>query len=253
MRKEQSGTQTGHGDAEIGVRIASLIESDFDSFSDVMISAFFREFPHSESTSLSHMALKTWTRDEMADLLACLRGEEPLEPQDIIYAGDIQVRVSPLFQPLVSHMETWLFIARTVAAYIWPHFAEHPVEAQRALAEVERATLKVMRVNMRHFIDTRLVAGSISQSWGVGFEAGARAGVSIDASSPRAAAALAGLTQREYEIARLVAKGKTNGEIAADLGIARNTVKNHLARAFDKLNVNTRTELTRRAIDLGIC
>ena len=44
-------------------------------------------------------------------------------------------------------------------------------------------------------------------------------------------------------------QGKTNGEIASSLGIARNTVKNHLARLYDKTGINNRTELTRWAIE----
>lgn len=60
------------------------------------------------------------------------------------------------------------------------------------------------------------------------------------------------LTPREREVARMVATGKTNGEIADALGIAQNTVKNHLARIYDKLNVNTRTELARWAMDNGV-
>ena len=46
----------------------------------------------------------------------------------------------------------------------------------------------------------------------------------------------------------LIVDGKTNGEIVGLLSISQNTVKNHVARIFDKYNVNTRTELVSKAL-----
>ncbi len=49
-----------------------------------------------------------------------------------------------------------------------------------------------------------------------------------------------GLTDREVEVLRMVAIGKTNGETASILGISARTVQNHLANAYDKLGVSSR-------------
>lgn len=51
------------------------------------------------------------------------------------------------------------------------------------------------------------------------------------------------LTPRETEIAYLVAEGKTNREISEMLFITEGTVKNHLTRVLDKLNLRDRTQL----------
>lgn len=51
------------------------------------------------------------------------------------------------------------------------------------------------------------------------------------------------LTARELEIATLVAQGLTNGEIAAQLWITQNTVKQALKRMFKKLGVSARAEM----------
>ncbi len=51
------------------------------------------------------------------------------------------------------------------------------------------------------------------------------------------------LTKREVEIALLVAKGKSNKEISRELFIAEGTVKNHLTRILDKLELENRTQL----------
>lgn len=51
------------------------------------------------------------------------------------------------------------------------------------------------------------------------------------------------LTQREVQIARLVACGLTNAEIGREFWISQNTVKQALKKMFLKLNVASRTEM----------
>jgi DNA-binding NarL/FixJ family response regulator len=50
-----------------------------------------------------------------------------------------------------------------------------------------------------------------------------------------------GLTEREVEVLRLVAAGKTNPEIAAHLVLSEKTVGRHLSNIFNKIDVTTRT------------
>jgi DNA-binding NarL/FixJ family response regulator len=60
------------------------------------------------------------------------------------------------------------------------------------------------------------------------------------------------LTPREIEVARLVAKGLTNKEIADKLCIADGTVKIHLHNIYEKAKIGRRSELVRFADDYGL-
>ncbi|GAA1896320.1 response regulator [Asanoa iriomotensis] len=61
-----------------------------------------------------------------------------------------------------------------------------------------------------------------------------------------------GLSAREVEVLRLVAEGRSNGEIARALHISEATVKTHLLRAFAKLGVNDRTAAVTTAMAAGL-
>ena len=58
-----------------------------------------------------------------------------------------------------------------------------------------------------------------------------------------------GLTPREAEVLLWVAQGKANADVATILGMSEKTVKIHMGRVFDKLNVETRTAAARTAIE----
>jgi DNA-binding NarL/FixJ family response regulator len=59
------------------------------------------------------------------------------------------------------------------------------------------------------------------------------------------------LTRREQQILSLIAGGTSNKGIARALGVSSNTVKFHLAAAFEKLDVTTRAEAVAEAIRRG--
>jgi DNA-binding NarL/FixJ family response regulator len=63
---------------------------------------------------------------------------------------------------------------------------------------------------------------------------------------------LAALTPREEEILKLLATGESNKEIGKRLFVAEQTVKNHVASIFRKLQVNDRTRAALLAVKLGL-
>ena len=60
------------------------------------------------------------------------------------------------------------------------------------------------------------------------------------------------LTARETEILKYIAQGYLNKQIAAELGISEQTIKNHVTSILRKLNANARTEAVVVAIKQGL-
>jgi predicted ATPase/DNA-binding CsgD family transcriptional regulator len=69
---------------------------------------------------------------------------------------------------------------------------------------------------------------------------------------PPVPAAVAGLSAREQELVTLVARGRTDAQIAAELFISPRTVSSHLDRIRDKTGARRRVDLTRLALTAGL-
>ena len=60
------------------------------------------------------------------------------------------------------------------------------------------------------------------------------------------------LTVRECSIVEFISYGRSNKEIARELGIAPETIKSHLKRIFQKLSAKSRAQAVIRAQSLGV-
>lgn len=60
------------------------------------------------------------------------------------------------------------------------------------------------------------------------------------------------LTRREVEVLRLLARGRTNDEIARILVISHNTVANHVSRILAKTGATNRTAAAAEAVRMGL-
>jgi DNA-binding NarL/FixJ family response regulator len=66
----------------------------------------------------------------------------------------------------------------------------------------------------------------------------------VEALSRAASRIAGGLTPRELEVVRLVAAGKSNRAIAADLCLSEKTVARHVSNIFAKLDISSRAAAT---------
>lgn len=131
---------------------------------------------------------------------------------------------------------------------IWQEL-EAPYEAERVRVLIGHACQELgdHDTAQAHFD----AAGSVFERLGAAVDLRA---VSSRAVSSRADAAtpVAALTQREVEVLGLVAAGKTNRQIAADLAISEHTVARHLSNIFNKLGVTSRTAASAFAFKHGL-
>jgi DNA-binding NarL/FixJ family response regulator len=70
--------------------------------------------------------------------------------------------------------------------------------------------------------------------------------------APRPPARLDGITGREREVLTLIARGRSNAEIAADLHLSLTTVKTHVGRLLVKLRARDRVQLVIAAYERGL-
>ncbi len=73
-----------------------------------------------------------------------------------------------------------------------------------------------------------------------------------ETTAPRPQPLVVPLSERELEVLRLVADGRSNREIAAAVFLAEGTVKNHVTNVLGKLGARDRTQAALRARDLGL-
>jgi DNA-binding NarL/FixJ family response regulator len=71
-------------------------------------------------------------------------------------------------------------------------------------------------------------------------------------SAPAPLGDLSGLTPRELEVLRLMARGLSNAELAAHLTLSEATVKTHVARILGKLGLRDRVQAVVLAYETGL-
>ncbi|MFV0259994.1 MAG: response regulator [Acidimicrobiales bacterium] len=83
-------------------------------------------------------------------------------------------------------------------------------------------------------------------------EPGVDGGTSASPGARAARTAVQLLTDRERDVLMLMGRGRSNGEIAADMFVAETTVKTHVGRIFAKLGARDRTQAVITAYEAGL-
>lgn len=115
-------------------------------------------------------------------------------------------------------------------------------------------TSRLVVMSERQSVPARLIqtvraSGFVSKAWGLEeIVAAVRlAGLGLGLAPPELSGDVPRLTAREEQVMTMIARGETNDQIAVDLRLSPNTVKQHASSAYRKLDAHNRTEAVRRA------
>ena len=137
--------------------------------------------------------------------------------------------------------------------------ADHPRTAVLVLSMLEddASIFEAMRAGARGFLLKEATLDDIARALeavagGQAIFGGAAAGrILASLAAPARPGGVAGLTEREEEVLRLLAQGLTNAAIAERLSVSDKTVRNHVSNIFSKLGVSDRAAAVARAKDAG--
>jgi LuxR family maltose regulon positive regulatory protein len=128
-----------------------------------------------------------------------------------------------------------------------------------ARARAELGLIELADVAARHSVELASLAGDApalrsAQATLARIKPRLAAGAASSQSSshPAAAISVETLTAREIEVLRLVALGRSNSQIAAELFVTVGTVKSHLHTVAGKLGAANRVEAVARGRELGL-
>src|SRR3954463_15366879 len=180
-----------------------------------------------------------------------------VDPHELITWG---LRTVLTQQPWVERclQATDLAQASVLAARYNPHviLLDGTLADEREMRTLQHASPSSRLVIMteRQSVPARLLqgvraCGFISKAWGIEeIVAAVRlAGLGLGLAPPELAGNVPQLTPREEQVLSAIARGETNEQIADDLSLSPNTVKQHASSAYRKLHAHNRTEAVRRA------
>jgi DNA-binding CsgD family transcriptional regulator len=98
----------------------------------------------------------------------------------------------------------------------------------------------------------RITLEAVPRAGSAEHPAGVVVGAASKPTAPTRAGSAHGLSAREIEVLRLVAAGRSNGEIAERLFITRKTAGVHVTHILNKLGVSNRVEAAMAAARLGL-
>jgi DNA-binding NarL/FixJ family response regulator len=159
--------------------------------------------------------------------------ERCLQATDLTQAGVLATRYSP-------HV---IMVDGSLADDDGMRTLQRASPASRLLVMTERQAVP------QRLLQTLRACGFVSKAWGIEeIVAAVRlAGLGLGLAPPELAGKTPQLTLREEQVLSRIAQGETNDQIANDLRLSPNTVKQHASSAYRKLDAHNRTEAVRRA------
>lgn len=264
-----SGQPAADRGAALG--LAELLRANVELCARELERSYVREYPRSQANFMPRGPIMDWSRSAVLSMADALETGDlsaltyPNMPGDAV-VDPHERSLSRLF----NSVSTLFFYGRRLGPVVYRLAIADQAAALRMLAALETLFEGAVARNFELFGQSSLKPGSMLDTWQLMAplaietpDDGALRAEGAPAATPasprpyapqdrgQALPAHQTLSPREQDVMRLAVSGKTNGEIAAALGMSQNTVKNHMARIFDKLNVNTRAELVARVLTGG--
>lgn len=239
--------------SELAMKIEKVILDHADDVVPVIVEYTRKSQPDAVYNLFSDEEQYRWGRNAITVFARAMVDPSTLDvPLQNATSLDIVVdNRNRLIGPAVTAIN-WLFIVQEVEPYIRDAFCSDPSECDLAIDYYFKICRKLIAITMQASVDRMLSAlSSIQQGMTAIPSPGTTPG------SPRVAAQhdeslLSSLSPREVEVLKLVSLGKSNGEVAQALGIAQNTVRNHVSRLLSKLGLASRSQLAIYSMNNGI-
>lgn len=239
----------------MNTEIAQILRQNIDEISDYVVALWAIRYSTRPMALSSEHAANRRAHQQLRIIADVFEADDPAKYHYNPSSADDAIKTGEkLLSPIMNFMEGSLFMARSVAPFVWRAFEDDYDYACQAIECLEDMFKRVLSYSLVQFDKRLAVPGILSSDWDLSLALQTDVAKEEQRASlpPEHAMLKYGLSSRECEVLRLVAQGKTNGEIAAALDIRQNTVKNHVGHIFVKLDVGNRTELAKRAIDLGL-
>lgn len=267
---------------EAARELAELLRDNVELCARELERSYVREYPNSQANRLPRAPIMDWARSAVLDMAASLETGDPSALTYPHMPGDAVVDPHErLLSRLINCVSTLFFYGRHLGPVVYQLSLADQGTAMRMLTELESLIERAVTLNFELFRQSACKPGDLVSTWDLMAPLSAamsgpapsaapdrpgepqpapHASETVPSHAPAApsrpvqANALSAtqvLSPRELDVLNLVVAGKTNGEIAATLGVSQNTVKNHMAHIFDKLNVNTRAGLVAKVLAVG--
>lgn len=177
--------------------------------------------------------------------------------RELLEDAGYQVRTSSSYVEAIGLLKREPYHLAVIDLSLASSLAQDNMDGYRLLTSFQKANIPVVVVSgyadpvrIEQAYNERLIAACLEKQAfdRKGFLQTVRTISQVVAEDP----VLQSLTEREREVLVLLARGLTNKEIGRELCITPNTVKRHLKSLFSKLEVNTRSAASARAISMGI-
>jgi DNA-binding CsgD family transcriptional regulator len=189
--------------------------------------------------------------------VALAQGSASSATQHFLEAADTYQRYGPDWRGVAECVMGLASVAvrirqATLAARLFGAAEAALERLQTTFSPSNRADYERALVMLREMLDANAVAAAWQEGRATGLEQALSEAHQLAWAPAPPRPTVAGLTPRELDVARLVARGLTNRQVAESLVITEKTAANHLQHVLDKFDLRSRTQLAARASELGL-